>query len=219
MNAHSQKSEEENKKIIHHLVERDLKAKYSKILAEKHGVHPERKSWTILKLHWIKMVAACVILFVSYFIIQQYLPNNSPKQFALQQIKQTTILGDPAAMRKDVLFSEQLRLDANYAFIHNQFDEAIRLYENIIRTGNSIPSDYFYLGVSYLKCTDPKPAQAIEVFEKIKSEVQMKEELDWFSALALILQGDEIEAKGILMEIVQKKGFKYKEAQKLLKEM
>jgi hypothetical protein len=209
--------EEDNKLIVTYLSEKDLKAKYAKILESKHAIKRDKPVTKIRSIApWMKYAAVGVLLLSTIFLTRQYLWEDSHQQMALDHIRETRILGDPSSMRKDNAFIEQMRIDANYAFINQNFDESARLFESIVSSEKVENDDYFYLGISYLRGTKPQAKAALDAFDKIASDSPLAKETKWFQALAYLLDGDSKSSKSLLNEIILEKSYKYREATEIL---
>ncbi len=211
--------EEENKLILSYLAEQDLKKKYAAILANEHNVYREKQPVIEKRKHvsWLKYAAAGILIIASILVSNHFLREVTPQQMALENIRNTQILGDPSSMRKDNAYVEQMRIEANYAFINKNFDESIRLFHQIVNSDKVDNVDYFYLGVSYLKGSNPQAKAAIDAFDKIAPNSVVVEETKWFMALAYLFDGDNQTAKTLLNEIITAKSFKHREATELIR--
>lgn len=211
--------EEQNKLIVSYLTEQDLKRKYAAELAQKYNIHREAPSPKIKHFSWIKYAAVAIIFLASFIVTNFFLSDITPQQMAVEHIRNTHILGDPSSMRKDNVSIEQLRIDANYAFANQNFDESIRLFQQIVNSEFYENSDYFYLGVSHLKGSNPQPKKALDALQKVASNSSLEAETKWFTALAYLLDNDPKAAKGLLKDIIKVKGYKYREAKELVEKI
>jgi hypothetical protein len=209
--------EEENTFIVTYLSEKERKARYAQILAEKHNVKRiQHKTKINYVLPFMKYAAVGLLLMASIFLTRQTLVKDSTDQMALDYIRDTRILGDPSSMRKDNAYIEQLRIDANYAFINQNFDESARLYSKIVTSDKVENSDFLYLGISYLRANPSQPKAAIDAFDKVNVDSSVSKETKWFKALAYLVDKNHPSAKSLLSEIVEANGYKHREAATLL---
>ncbi|MBK9736766.1 MAG: hypothetical protein IPO92_18110 [Saprospiraceae bacterium] len=83
------------------------------------------------------MKYAAVFIFVTgAILVYNNYNTNTVERFALAKIKESTVLGDQTVMRKDNTISELLRIDANYAFVNNNFAKQ----QNVLKNWQSPPN-------------------------------------------------------------------------------
>jgi len=217
LNLNDDKMDSFAKATVKYNVEKQLRSKYDKILAEKKE-KASRKGKVIKMSSFLKVAVVVIAVLGSVFLIQETLYDSSSQSIAQNFLDQTVIHGNPDITRKGVSTATQLQREANDAYTHQDFALAIAKYEEH-KTHNEISSlDQFYLGISHLKTKNY--SEAIEQFEKLKVTENIRiEEVDWLLGLALVLSDQEKKAISILEEIVAEKKYKAKEASKLLDKM
>ncbi len=210
----TQKDDYFDKDIVGYLVKENLKTRYVRLLKEKYAV--ERKKAVIWRLNHVYWKAAILLLMTASFLFVSQLSSSSPTQLAMAMAKETLIIGNQEIMRKDGTMSLDLRLQANTAFINKKYDEAIQQYKKLITTGKAEDIDFFYLGVSHLKLQKPQATEAIHFLKSIHDVEQLKFEIDWFIALAYVMEGNQIESSKALIKVIANKKYKVEEAKNLL---
>ncbi|MEM9545648.1 MAG: hypothetical protein AAGA77_06730 [Bacteroidota bacterium] len=209
-----EKLEEFTNAAVQYNVEKQLREKYSTIL-EKRKTHTSSKSH-IIKLKTLLNVAAIVVSVLgSIFLIQYALSPVNPKSMAERYLEQTKVLGNPDITRKGATTAVELQINANEAFVKEQYSLAAQYYEKY-RSDNAFSAlDQFYLGVSYLKTGELE--KAISLFIEINSnDNEQIEEVDWFLSLTYILSNQNESAKPILEKIITKNSYKVEKAKDLL---
>lgn len=200
---------------IKFLVEDNLKAKYSKLLSEEYQM--ERRASKHIKLFpSVIKVAATILVLAGSFVLFTYLNKPNAYQMAASYAKETNILGNQDVMRKGDILVDQLRLDANAAFVNKKYDEAISAYEKL-KSLNSIKQvDIFYLSISYLKTDKANPQAALLGLNQIHDYADLYHEILWFKALGSLMIHDKITAEKLLVEIIKNGKYKSEEAKILL---
>jgi hypothetical protein len=212
--------QEENfdKDAVRFLIENDLKSKYAKLLEKEHKIERKPKV-RFLSFPNLLKYAAVFFLLMGSFVIGNHILRPDASQMAMAFAKETKILGNQDIMRKDVVLIDQIKLEANAAFVNEKYDEAILAFEKLKSLNMATDVDIFYLSVSYLKSVSPSPNKALEGFKQIESNQSLQHEILWFQALAYIMSGNDVIAKKQLSEIIINEKYKSSEARKLLDAM
>jgi len=199
---------------VQYNIEKQLRLKYDKILAEdKFGV---RKKESFFRLNTILKIAAVAIAVLgSIFLIQKSTLTPTTHTYAQTLLDQTNISGNPNITRKGMTSANRLRREANDAFILKDYTLAITKYSALIAQNEIASLDQFYLGISQLKTSNYN--DAIQLFSVLKSENNFESgEVDWLLSLAYVLSDQEVMAVPILKKIISANKYKTKEAKELL---
>ena len=221
MNHQEQKFDyEENfgKLAVKYLVEKELSEKYARLLKENYGITKSKPKSRNLLLPYLK-VAAVIAIFAGLFNVINATLIQTPQKMAANFAKNTDILGNQFVMRKDNTYTNTLRILANKAFVEKKYEEAVLTYEKIQSHGIASPLDDFYLAVSYLKLPKPEPKKSLALLEKASALSDLSQEINWFTALAWVMDKQYGKAKSALNEIILQKAFMWEKAELLISKL
>jgi hypothetical protein len=214
----SQNNSENNtsmdKGIVSFLVKDNLKTTYATLLEKEYATpRPKGKVISIRSYIW---KAAIFLVVSSTFLYYFSLPSSSPTQMAMEYAQSTNVLGNQNVMRKDDHLLSSMRLSANDAFVHKNYNEAAQLYMKITNSNEAMDIDRFYLALSLLKVEKPNAKIAIENLLKIQDIENFKYETQWFLALAYCIDKDYANCELYLQKVLSNNAFMTKEATQLL---
>jgi predicted Zn-dependent protease len=189
-----------------------LRTQLEEIAAKYHKQKPAVRKIFPNKLTWIATAAAIAAFAVSFLIFQG---NNSNQQIfdnyytSFQSFE--TVRGLPA--------SSSAYNDGITYFKQNEYNKAIRSFENILLLEPDNNLVRLYSAMAYLETDNPN--NAIEHLNIIieSQDVFYFEHAQWYLGLAYIKSNKKSEAKKILKNIVDNDSYHAGQAKKLLKEL
>ncbi len=209
---------ENEKMLVKFLLEEELKSTYTQKLKEKYGIVKGKKTPNQSSFQMWKIAAILLVLFGSTFLIYQSM-NLTAAQYAGNFIDDSTVLGNPGVMRKDLSIVDSVRQNANEHFIKMNYQEAIKNYEMMAQNYTLNGMDHFYLGVSYLKNKPINSAKALLHLTDPSIPGTLNEEKNWFLSLSYIISGQEQKASLLLKQMLKEGHYKDKEIEKLLQKL
>ena len=198
-----------------HNIEKHLRSKYDKILADKKKNTPKKNS--IFRLSTLIKVAAVAVIVIgsTLLFMQSDAFSSSSKTMAENFLAQTNIPGNPDYTRKGSVTAEELQKEANNLFVLKDYPAAIEKFEELKSSQGLSLMDQFYVGVSLMKIKNYQ--EAIPIFNSLKSAGNNPiEEVDWLLSLAHVLSDQSENAVPILQNIIAEDRYKSKEAKKLM---
>lgn len=190
--------------------------RWEQILQEEHGVRPAGLQVAHKrKLRYFLSIAATVLfLVVAGFLFHQ---NNTNKNTDLAAIYLAKKFPHPDVRKGNNDQAINHRRLAIAAYNTNDYQEAIKSYENVLKEEEGTTKDHFFLALSYLY--NKENDKAIAAFLNRPQSKNFQEESIWFLSLAYLEAGKKEQAKIYLQQIVQNQWWKKKEAKRLLQEM
>jgi len=209
-------NEQHMEQHIEELVQKDLKAKYAKILEEQYDIQRHKKlkvAYSFPLKSWAAVAASLIIVISIHYV---FFSEVSTQQLASTYIQDTNIMGNPSVMRKDVDMVNEIKMKANDAFVNKNYGEAVALYTKLAESNEADDTDLFYLGTAILKNNPVSSTEAVMVFQKIKNPDSFSKEIRWLTALALLHQNKVADAKPLLQAIISEDGYMAAEAKALV---
>ncbi|TXN38291.1 hypothetical protein FVB32_08350 [Flagellimonas hymeniacidonis] len=162
----------------------------------------------------ISRVAAIVLLLI---IPVLFIINSSKSSTALLNEYLSSPYHKPPVLRGDVDQNIILWNRVAFQYESKEYDETITSLKAIIDRKETLSMAHFYTGLCYLYLESPNPGKAISHLQKVANgENPFKEQGLWYLSLAYLQNSQETLCIQTLESI---KGYKYKEAQKLLSEL
>jgi hypothetical protein len=205
---------EDEKLLVAYLKEKELKSRYQSLLSEQYGINPANKEVKIKKIQFWKY-AAVFVVFIACIFVFNLVNYSSSETLAMEYAKNTLTLGNQEVMRKDLATDEDTRIKANLAFINQNYTESISEYEKLYQSNKATHSDFFYLGVGYIKNAIPNPSKAIFYLNKAKGNNHFNQEIYWYLALSYTVNKQYREALEHLNYLTTNSNYKHEEVQKL----
>lgn len=206
----------DEKLLVSYMKEKELKERYQAILSDKYGIN-RKENEVSLKSIAIWKYAAILVTLVASLIVFDNFNNESAASLALKYVAETNTLGNQDLMRKDLTAEEDVRISANLAFVNQKFKESISHYEKLISKNKGQSSDYFYLGVSYLKADNPDLPKSIQNLHLAEHDSHFSNEINWYLALAYTANLQDEKALEQLNILLSKSNYKQTEVLKLKK--
>lgn len=188
-------------------------AKIKQLFPGNTGAISSRQESSSRKIPYIYAIAAAVVVLLGLLFIlrPQSLDANTlyAAHFERPSNPFTLMGGD----------TKSLQLQAFQAYEQSDFQEAISLYQQVLKDSPQNAQVLYLLGVTYME--DDQPKKAIEIFDKVISEDKIYDEkAQWYKALAWLKANDSEKAKIQLLDIVNSEQHDYKkEAEALLRKI
>lgn len=220
-NLSSEEMEKMTKKLIEEQIFEEKRKTWAKELERTHSV---RRDVPILNKKsknrriWFSIAAAILIILISFPVYNAFY-STTPSSIALAE----DLLANPFPnneLRKGQTDIDELKVKAITAYNTKNYEEAVLYYEQVSAQGQMSETDYLFLGLSYLYGKNQDVNQAVANLESAQKAVTNKyeEETNLYLSLALIKQGAQDKAHKILQKIVETKAWKYKDAEKILRQ-
>lgn len=214
------KAEQFTTDIIFQKFDQDKRKEWAEWLKNQHnlereiGTKPEAK---LFNLRWVFAIAASITLLAAFFFLLKAPSVPAHQQLAQTYIETLPIIADPSVFRKDDSEVDAIRLAANEAYVKQEFEQAIRLWNELIDKQMEKPQDLYYLGLSNLRNKEPNTDRAIELFTEAQLQLpNLRQEINWVLSLTYVQSGQEDLAKPILRSIISSKEYKASSARELL---
>ncbi|MEL7222925.1 MAG: hypothetical protein AAGJ93_16505 [Bacteroidota bacterium] len=211
------------KEILQQKFDADNRAEITQILAQEYGVKrtiSEPPKFQITSLYRIVALAASIALLIGLFLYLNRTDLPQYEQLATTYIEDLPIMADQLTIRKDDTPVEEIRQNANAAYIKEDFAASIKYFKQLETEGLLTLYDQFYLALGYLKTSPTEPQQTIQLLNAIKEDIPaFKQEIDWVLSLAYLKNNQTADAKTILQKIVSQNDYQAKSAQLLLESL
>lgn len=177
--------------------------------ATSSSAQPFKQSRTV-KMPYLYAVAAAVVVLIGLIFILRPQSTDANSLYAAhfeRPVNPFTLMGGD---------TKSLQLQAFQAYEQADFQEAISLYQQVLKDSPQNAQVQYLLGVTYMEADGPE--KAIEIFDKVISEDKVYDEkAQWYRALAWLKASSPEKAKEQLLEIVNSDQHDYKkEAEALL---
>lgn len=172
----------------------------------------QKPKGNIIKM--ILQIAAAVLLLVAAgtFLMRGDTASNY-QQLTAQHLEKAYAISSQRSAAEE---NEQ-RISANEFYRAKRYKEAIPIYNQLIASNVSLEADQFYLGLSHLYAGDAAAAlPALSALAQNK-DAKYAQEANWYLSLAQIKSNQLVDAKKRLQTIVDRGGWKSREAAELLK--
>jgi len=214
-----EQAEEMTARLIQQKFDEESKKDWGQFLEEQHGV-TRRPKTAIRRNNFFRYatgIAASLLLLIAavYLITRDQSPEY--QKMAVAYTQSLPVMADQIAFRKGSQDIDAIRLKANEAFADQEYEKAIKFWEQLTQTQQLAHFDLFYLGTSHLLQHNPDPKKAIEYLKQASAKSkELQYETDWVLALAY-LQNHQLEpAESLLKKIISDQQFMVKEASALL---
>ncbi|ELR73125.1 hypothetical protein C900_05760 [Fulvivirga imtechensis AK7] len=164
-----------------------------------------QKSSGFFPAWWLAAASATLIVSIGYFF---YLNNSSLEITFNEYYEPYPAISVQRGQITDI--NSALKL-----YSQGKYKEAIEAFGDLTLSDN--PTYYLYLGNCYLQTKDPN--KAIEIFKTVNRESNdtiLKQNAQWYLALAYLKKEDLQQTRKILKEIIQNEGIYAEHAEKLL---
>ncbi len=165
-----------------------------------------------------RYLAAAAAILIFMLMLPMYFYQGTPTTvpvLAEQYITENTFPISPNRMGNET--EGALWLEAKKAYQETDYEQAVKKISQIAPKNQE---QLFYLGLSYLYQSPSNEAKVIEILQKARQlEGRFKHEINWYLSLAYLKNGQTLEAKKELENIVQLDRWKLEEAKKLLEEL
>ncbi|MEM1319645.1 MAG: hypothetical protein AAGG75_05275 [Bacteroidota bacterium] len=214
-------SEGELEQISEHLInaklDRDRRREWATELETHYGVHPDQAPSP--RRTWLPYALVAALLLLGALLCYYWLTSSSSSyQLATDQhIRELSIMGDQSVLRKGPQGISELRSEASLHYARRQYEQGIPLFEQLLASPASQASDYFYLALCHLQKTNAEAAKTIPLLLQARALGGPAEETAWVLSLAYLKTGALPEARQELQGIVDRKGYKAREAEALLR--
>ncbi|MEL6657033.1 MAG: hypothetical protein AAFR36_11335 [Bacteroidota bacterium] len=192
------------------------KENWREVLRKEHGVERSKKaSARLLSMPRLIAIAASVALLITFVLIfNNKIATPAHQELAQEYITKLPIAGDQSVIRS-AEEEDELRLQANEAYVRGDYDTAIQDWESLIASGTATQYDRFYLGASYLRNEPGNPQKAVELLTQVEA-AELQQEVNWVLSLAYLQLDDIASARPILERIVTEDAFMAAAAAQLL---
>lgn len=212
-------SREEDDQMVEKLIrakfDAELKGSWEKKLKDEFDISKSARVVNINRrrkrlVFIIGAAAGFLLLFVSFFLLQPSSPDASSLASAyLEEVEEL----HPGSM-KGVAENQENRERAIEAFNQKNYVAAAEYFSSI---DGQTDEDLYYNALAYLFSDNLK--EAISKFEAAKEkDTTYQQEINWYLAIALLLNDQQQQAKALLSEIPPS-GWNYDKARKFLKAM
>lgn len=204
-----QETDEMMENLVTHELDADLRKKWQNILENEYKVSRDQKPQRghIRFLTYTLAAAASIALLLTIFFISK--DSEDPQSLAMVYVNDQEIIHPGTS--KGTVQADQNRIAAIGAFNAGDYAEAAGYFGRI---ASPTVEDLYFLGISNLK--QQRYDEAVTALEKSRAEsVQFAREINWFLALAHILNAQDDKAIRPLRAISAEE-WKYDQAQELL---
>lgn len=220
-------SEEEKDKLYGPLIRakarNDLRDRWSNKLADQHNVHRQENTTVpgrSRRINLLMIIATAAAAIAFLLIARPFGDKRTPDALALSK---QYLEADPfpsTISRKSSVEeeNEQIRQQMASAYSRRQYEQAIRLGEQLKSRTETDTWDNFYLSLSYLY-NDQASVAITSLLEtrdqSLAGNHEFEQEIRWFLALAYLQNQQELLARELLVQI-RSGDWKYQEARQLL---
>lgn len=206
--------------LIRQKFDQEQRQSWSQMLKEQYGVDrnaPSKKAKSLQPLRWlITAAAALALIFSAYFLLQSQ--QATSQQLADDYVSNMSLMADQLVYRKGTFDVDKTRLNANEAYLNEDFKLAIQYWNSLIDNNAATDYDRFYLSISYLRNSKADAQKAIELLIQIKPGLQsLEQEINWALSLAYMRSGQLAPAQQLLESIVRDQAYMSVKAQQLLR--
>lgn len=160
---------------------------------------------------WLYVAASiAVLLGISLFFVDQKPTANKLYAQYFEPYPNTVA----PVVRSDS--DKNLKSDAFAAYESENYEKASQLFVRIASTEKE-EFAYFYNAMSLMKLE--RVSEAADILSKTEWTESYKDKSLWYLSLCRLKQNNLLETKELLRKLIQKNGFKYKEAESLLREL
>ena len=208
--------------LIRQKFDQEQRQAWNQILKDQYGVDrntPSQKTKSILRLRWLIGTAAVLAIALSaYFLLQTQ--QHTYQQLADDYVENMPLMADQLVYRKGEFDVDKTRLNANEAYLEEDFKLAIQYWNELITNDAATDYDRFYLSISYLRNSRDGAQKAIDILIRIKPDLPgLEQEINWALSLAYMRSGQLPQAQELLENIVRNEAYMSAKAQKLLRSM
>lgn len=200
-----------------------FKGKQASIWADKinqqHGMRrterPNRQiNWWMMRAAAAIILALCIAIPFRSILFSSNMPSaHLMAEHIIEPFENNTT-------RKDISAdASELRIDATTAYNNQNYAEAVRMYEQVVKDATASVEDYLYLGLSALY-NEQMSSKAVKYLklakEKAAQEERYEAETQWFLALAYLQDNQPNRARPALEKILSDTHWQAENAETLL---
>lgn len=160
------------------------------------------KTWSA-SFQWMKIAAGLALLVAAVWVVfnQQALPAE--QKFAMQFLEQPFYPNEGGTRGSASI--DQSRGKAIEAYQNGEYEKVLNYLSAMEAQGAMTAADYFQAGLCNMYRQKPDYEAALKAFNlaKTKNPTELTDEINWYSALALVMNGENARAKALLQLVTQ----------------